>query len=87
MSQSDTSEDSTTTVHEIRYIDMTSIQEGEDEDEDEIELTIGNLDPTAIITKEEIEEMIACMMRANDNHTTVMNVLLHLNEVINKYKQ
>jgi hypothetical protein len=71
MSQSDSTEDSMGT-QPFKYVEMTSIQqEEEEEDDDQVET-----EPTAMVTKEEIETMVECI------HQT-LNILLHLNNSLN----
>ena len=79
MSQSENSEDSMTTTCPVQFVDMSSVQESEEEGE--VEITMGKLEPTTIVTQEEIETMLKCTMRAIDSNSEVMNILLHLNRM------
>jgi len=74
------SDESTSEDVPVVFVDMQSLAQ---EEEDECaELTMGNLEPTTVVTQEEIETMLKCTMRALDSNSEVMNILLQLNRMI-----
>jgi len=85
MSQSESSEESMVTshtIHTVQFVDLTSRDE-EEEREEEMDLAMGSMEPTTIVTHEEIETMLKCTMKALDNNNEVMNILLQLNRMCN----
>lgn len=80
MSQSDSSTDSTVTVHPIQYVDVMSL--ANEEDEDEVKLTMADNPEAAVVLQDEIELMLQRVSQAIDCNNEVLAVLLQLHRSI-----
>lgn len=78
MSQSEGSDDSTNTVHPLKYIEIMSFAAENDEEEDpEEEATLEMKNPEAVVVlQEEIEMMVQHLSSAIDYNKEVVRLLL-----------
>jgi hypothetical protein len=87
MSQSESSNGSTDTVHPLKYIEVMSLAADNDEEEDdeEEEATIAMKNPEAVVVlQEEIEMMVQHLSSAIDYSKEVVRLLLQFHGTMTK---
>lgn len=83
MSQSESSEDSTTTVHPIQYIEMMSLAQEEDEEQEKTDAIVETEEATMVL-KEEVRVMLQRLMNALDSTNEVLQFLLQIDRTMEK---
>lgn len=76
MSQSDSSIDSTVTLHQIQYVDIMSMAQEEEEEEDEEKTTMMENPDAVMVLSEEMDLMIQRLSQITDCVNEMLGVLL-----------